>query len=74
MDLSVVIVSWNTCQVLRDCLESVAAQHTRAATEVWVVDNASGDGSADMVRQDFPSVHLIENSYCRVNRPLCAAA
>lgn len=61
MDLSVIIVSWNTRQITRECLESVARQHSEASVEVWVVDNASSDGSAAMVRDTFPHVHLIEN-------------
>lgn len=64
MDLSVIIVSWNTCQITRACLESVARQDADANIEVWVVDNASSDGSAALVQESFPDVHLIEN---RVN-------
>lgn len=56
--LSIVIVNWNTRDMLAACLRSVTAQ-TLVSHEVWVVDNASSDGSAEMVRQDFPDVHLI---------------
>jgi hypothetical protein len=60
-DVSVVIVNWNTRQLLRDCLTSLV-HHTRGRTlEIIVVDNASMDGSAEMVRGEFPSVHLIVN-------------
>jgi N-acetylglucosaminyl-diphospho-decaprenol L-rhamnosyltransferase len=58
------IVSWNTRELLADCLSSVrAAQEATPALEieVLVVDNASTDGSVAMVRQRFPEVRLIEN-------------
>ena len=61
VDLSVIIVSWKTCALLRQCLESVFAQSTGRPIEVWVFDNASRDGSVEMVRELFPAVHLIEN-------------
>jgi len=62
MDVSVVIVSWNTCEILRDCLLSVVAQAGDVSCEVIVVDNASSDDSVAMVRQEFPQVRLIENA------------
>lgn len=78
MDLSVIIVSWNTRQILRDCLESVTRQQTSAISEIWVIDNASSDGSAQMVREAFPDVHLIENSenvgFARANNAAIAAS
>ncbi len=60
MSVDVIVVSYNTRDLLRACLQSVA----RAATEVenvrvFVVDNASSDGSAEMVRNEFPSVQPI---------------
>ncbi|MBM3278510.1 MAG: glycosyltransferase family 2 protein [Candidatus Handelsmanbacteria bacterium] len=57
--LSVVIVNWNTRQLLRDCLEAVLADPASGQWEVWVVDNASADGSPQMVREDFPQVKLL---------------
>jgi N-acetylglucosaminyl-diphospho-decaprenol L-rhamnosyltransferase len=54
--LAVVIVNYNTRELLRACLESVLAE---GVAEVVVVDNASRDGSAAMVREDFPAVRLI---------------
>ena len=59
--VSIVIVNWNTRDILRDCLESITSQ-TTLPHEVIVVDNASTDGSAEMVRQSFPNVRLIANS------------
>jgi len=54
--VAVAVVSWNTRDLLRDCLRSLAGQ---SLAEVWVVDNASQDGSAAMVAQEFPSVRLV---------------
>jgi N-acetylglucosaminyl-diphospho-decaprenol L-rhamnosyltransferase len=59
LDLSIVIVNWNTRDLLRDCLASVLASEGPLSFEVIVVDNASTDGSADMVRREFPQVRLI---------------
>lgn len=61
MDLSIIIVSWNTREILRGCLQSVFDGLGSLKTEVFVVDNASSDGSADMVAQDFPQARLIAN-------------
>jgi len=60
--LSVVIVSWNTRDLLRDCLASVAQHLAGAEHEVIVVDNASSDGSAEMVAAEFPAVRLLSNA------------
>ncbi len=62
MDLAVVIISYNVSALLRACLESLRASLERTpdlAAEVWVVDNASADGSAAMVAEAFPAVRLI---------------
>jgi len=59
--VSVIIVNWNTREILHDCLASIADQ-TGLPHEVIVVDNASTDGSADMVQRAFPNVTLIANS------------
>lgn len=61
IDVSIIIVSWNTRQILRDCLESVYQQTSGIEFEVFVVDNASEDGSGKMVKQLFPQVKLIQN-------------
>lgn len=62
MDLSIIIVSWNTLEMTRDCLATVAPGHGDLKVELFVVDNASTDGSADMVQTEFPDVHLIRNA------------
>lgn len=59
--ISIVIVSWNTREILHDCLESIKNQ-TTLSHEVIVVDNASTDGSQDMIRNSFPDVKLIANT------------
>ncbi len=61
MDLAIITVSYNTRDLLADCLESAlrGLQRSGLEGEVWVVDNASSDGSAEMVRQRFPDVRLI---------------
>lgn len=55
--LSIIIVNWNTRDLLRACLHSLPL--TDPASEIIVVDSASADGSADMVRVEFPTVSLI---------------
>lgn len=59
-EVSVIIVSWNTKDILLDCLRSLYEQ-TRSAMQVVVVDNASSDGSADAVEAAFPQVILIRS-------------
>lgn len=61
-DLSVVILSWNTKDLLMKCLQSVEEAQSPPSLEVIVVDNASGDGSADAVADRFPNVQLIRNN------------
>ena len=63
LDLAIVIVNYNTCALLRDCLRSVYASRGALRYAVCVVDNASTDGSADMVRSEFPQAVLIESRY-----------
>jgi len=59
IDLSIVIVSFNTRELTRQCLEKVEKHAAAIPHEVFVIDNASADGSADMVASEFPGVHLI---------------
>lgn len=61
MDLSVVTVTWNSSGYLSDCLDSVENQTGDLATEFIVVDNASTDGTTDIIRHKYPGVHLIVN-------------
>jgi GT2 family glycosyltransferase len=59
--VSIIIVSYNTMHLLRDCLNSIA-QSEACACERIVVDNGSNDGSADMVEREFPGVLIIRNA------------
>lgn len=59
--ISVVIVSWNTRDYLESCLRSIFNDSITSECEIWVVDNASTDDSAEMTRNYFPEVRLIEN-------------
>ena len=61
IDVSIVIVSFNTRDVTRQCLEDVRKHAGAVRHEVLVVDNASADRSADMVAAEFPEVHLIRS-------------
>ena len=62
LDLSIIVVNWNTRDLLANCLQSIYDTVHDLTFEVIVVDNASTDGSADMVRERFPQVRLIENA------------
>ena len=61
MDLSIIIVSWNTSGLLRQCLNSIYETSCRFSFEVIVVDNGSSDDSVSMVEECFPSVILLKN-------------
>jgi len=61
MDLSIIIVNWNTKKLLLDCLSSVFETVKNISTEVWLVDNASSDGSVEAVKKIYPSVQIIQN-------------
>jgi len=62
--LDIIIVNWNTRQLLHDCLSSLfkhCGPGDRQIFDVIVVDNASTDGSAEMIKNEFPQVNLIES-------------
>lgn len=61
-DISVVIVNWNTKELLLECLESLTEMPCHYSIEAIVVDNGSEDGSQSAVRSKHPSVRLIENN------------
>ncbi len=73
MDLSIIIVGWNVRELLRNCLWSVVSgqwldgkslptNHCPPSTEIIVVDNASADGTVEMLRTEFPGVRVLANS------------
>lgn len=57
--IAVVILNWNGCEMLRSFLPSVVRYSAAEGTEVYVADNGSTDASVEMLRREFPSVHLI---------------
>lgn len=61
-DVSIIIVNWNTRQLLADCINDIKSYTHDLTYEIIVVDNASSDGSQEMVRTTFPDVHLIANT------------
>jgi len=63
LDLAIAIVSWNVRGLLEACLASVyeSLKGSTLRGEVWVVDNASADGSAEVVRERFPQARLMAN-------------
>ncbi len=61
IEVSIIIVSFNTRDVLRECLQSVAQESVGLRTEVLLVDNHSSDGSPEMVEREFPHVTLIRS-------------
>jgi GT2 family glycosyltransferase len=60
-DLSIVIVNWNTKHLLKDCLDSVRKYTNHMQYEITVIDNASIDGSVEMLKSDYPFVKLKVN-------------
>lgn len=69
-DLSVVIVSYNTRDLTRQCLQSIFENTRGVSFEVWVVDNNSSDDTVEMVQREFPQVNVIRNE---INKGLAAA-
>jgi GT2 family glycosyltransferase len=61
IDLSIIIVNWNTKEYLLPCVKSIFEEGEGISKEVIVVDNGSQDGSASEVKKTFPFIHLIEN-------------
>lgn len=77
-DLAVCIVTWNTRELLARCLTTLQAAHGSLKVQTVVVDNASADGTAQMVAKQFPQVQLIANAqnryYAAGNNQALAAA
>lgn len=62
MDVSIILVNYNTCDLILQCLQSVYEKTNGIDFEVIVVDNASSDKSTEMIRRQYPQVQVIENS------------
>jgi GT2 family glycosyltransferase len=78
VDLTVSIINTNNRDLLRDCLRSIFENKQHISMKVYVVDNACTDGSAEIVRAEFPQVRLIRNEtrlgFCvNHNQVLCIA-
>jgi GT2 family glycosyltransferase len=77
-DLSILVVNWNTRDLLSQCLQSIYDTTHTLAYRIIVVDNASTDGSQAMVRQRFPQVCLVENDqnvgFARANNQALAVS
>jgi GT2 family glycosyltransferase len=61
MKLSIVIICWNDLRVIRECLRSIHAGTHSTEFEVIVSDNGSTDGSIEFIRENYPSVRVVEN-------------
>ncbi|MFH1145882.1 MAG: glycosyltransferase family 2 protein [bacterium] len=61
-DISIIIVSWKVKEQVRKCLASLPLAFGSLSGDVWLVDNASGDGTVEMARTEFPSVKVIANA------------
>ena len=63
MDLSIIIVNWNTKDYLLQCVKSIFQMREGLPLEIIIIDNGSQDGSGSEVKEVFPTVHLIENDH-----------
>ncbi len=61
MELSIIIVNFNTKDITRACLDSIRKYSEGSVWEIIVVDNGSTDGSVAMIRKEFPNVKIVEN-------------
>lgn len=61
MDVSIIIINYNTYKLTLDCLRSIYEKTTGISFEIIVVDNASSDNSVEYIKKEYPQIHLIEN-------------
>jgi GT2 family glycosyltransferase len=61
MDITIIIVSWNTRNLLKNCIASIEEQKKDLKIQIIVVDNNSSDGSRDMIKKHFPDVQIINS-------------
>lgn len=61
MDISIIIVNWNTKDLLLECLASIFETVKKMSFEVWLVDNASVDGSVESAKNKYPDINVIQN-------------
>ena len=58
MDVSIIIVNYNTCDLLKQCIQSIITNTREVVYEIIVIDNDSHDESCQMLKNDFPTVKL----------------
>ncbi len=61
MKISIIVVNWNTKDLLLDCIASVYKTVKNVSFEIWLVDNCSSDGSVETVQKSYPAVNIIRN-------------
>src|SRR5574344_2782031 len=61
MDVSIIIVNYNTCTLLRNCIRSIYDKTNGISFEILISDNNSSDGTSEMIFKEFPEVKFIEN-------------
>lgn len=61
MDLSIIIVNWNTSSLLRKCIDSIYRSESKLSFEIIVVDNGSTDNSVTLIKDNYPQVQIISN-------------
>ena len=61
-NISIIVVSWNCCDMLRDCLNTINKQADPPSFEIIVVDNASKDNTLAMLADEYPNVQVIANN------------
>ncbi len=61
VDVSIILVSYNASELIRNCLKSVYEKTTGINFDVWVTDNGSSDNTCEIIKKEFPNVNLIEN-------------
>jgi GT2 family glycosyltransferase len=61
MDVSVILVSYNTKELTKNCIKSIYEKTQGLEFDIWVIDNNSHDDSCEMIKQEFPEVKLIES-------------
>ncbi len=62
LDVTIAIINFNTKDLLKTCIDTIQKTPPLVAYDVLVIDNASTDGSVDMIKEDLPDVHLLENA------------
>lgn len=62
MEIPVIIVTYNSSDTIRECIESVNSQKSPHTFKIWVIDNASTDRTTELIRCHFPDINLIENT------------